>query len=104
MDGDAQSPGGAQTRAVQAVRMVGAAATAEAFWAAANRVAAKVALLRAAAAQVQASGRLAAVLEHFLNMATVLGDGSEPLDRGLSPEAIMRVGRARGLGSVTIPS
>jgi hypothetical protein len=83
--------GGAKIRGVQAVRMMGAAVTAEAFWEAANRVAAKVALLQAAAEQVQGSGRLTAVLEHFMNMAKLLDDGSEAIDRGLSPEALMQV-------------
>lgn len=86
-----ESAGGAKIRGVQAVRMMGAAVTAEAFWEAANRVAAKVALLQAAAEQVQGSGRLAAVLEHFMNMAKLLDDGSESLDRGLSPDALMQV-------------
>ena len=83
--------GGAKIRGVEAVRMMGAAVTAEAFWEAANRVAAKVALLQAAAEQVQGSGRLTAVLEHFMNMAKLLDDGSEAIDRGLSPEALMQV-------------
>ena len=69
-----------------AVRMIGVGSTAKAFWNQMTGVCAKVALVRQCCGQVRESGRLASVVDHFLDMAKVL---ALPAERGLSPQALL---------------
>ena len=82
-----------------AIRLVGVAHTAKAFWERCAGVCAKVAILKGAAAQVQASTRLRKVVDHFLDMAEVLG---VPCDDGLSPRALVALAETEAQPGSTV--